>query len=222
MLTIHFSSLDIILLKSLNFKEIFGSNFRRSYPPTFKIERMKIPKKAKRVYKGKIFEVYEWPQREFDGTYKTYELVKRQNSVQIIATQKGKILMTKERQPDHYRPAGLLGGRIEHGERPLIAAKRELLEETGLASKDWHLLNVYHPFRRILWDIYVFVARDCYSVGKPRPEAGEKIKLQRLNYSDFVKKITNLYWEGDLVSEILQSQQDPRRTRSLRHLILKK
>ena len=113
-------------------------------------------------------------------------------------------------------------GGVDNGEEPLKAAQRELLEETGLASKDWQLFNVYHPFRRILWDIYVFVARDCYSVGKPRPEAGEKIKLQKLDYSDFVKKITRLYWEGDLVSEILQSQQDPRRTRSLRRLILKK
>ncbi len=183
---------------------------------------MKLPKKAKRVYKGQIFEVYEWRQKEFDGSHKTYELVKRLDTVQIIATQNGKILMTRERQPDHYRPAGLLGGRINKRERPLAAAKRELLEEVGLASRHWQLLGVYQPYRRILWKIYVFAARDCYPVGKPAPEAGEKIKLQRLSFAQFIGKITREYWRGDLVTEILGLQHQPKKLRVFRRRLFQK
>lgn len=36
-----------------------------------------------------------------------------------------------------------VGGYIERGEDPLLAAKRELLEETGHESADWHALGTY-------------------------------------------------------------------------------
>jgi len=33
---------------------------------------MKIPKDAKLVFKGKIFDVYQWQQKVYDGTTVTY------------------------------------------------------------------------------------------------------------------------------------------------------
>jgi ADP-ribose pyrophosphatase len=39
----------------------------------------------------------------------------------------------------------LPGGRIDAGEEPHVAARRELLEETGLVSERWHLLKEVFP-----------------------------------------------------------------------------
>ncbi len=36
-----------------------------------------------------------------------------------------------------------IGGYLEPGEEPLLAAQRELLEETGYAANDWHYLGSY-------------------------------------------------------------------------------
>ncbi len=40
---------------------------------------MKIPPNAKRVFKGIIFDVYQWQQKMFDGSKETFEMLKRAN-----------------------------------------------------------------------------------------------------------------------------------------------
>ena len=37
---------------------------------------MKVPKQAKRVFKGVIFDVYQWEQEMFDGTKEIFEKLK--------------------------------------------------------------------------------------------------------------------------------------------------
>lgn len=52
---------------------------------------MKIPINARRVFKGIIFDVYQWEQKMFDGNFKTFEMLKRPNTVEIIAIRDNKI-----------------------------------------------------------------------------------------------------------------------------------
>lgn len=61
---------------------------------------MKIPLNARRVFKGIIFDVYQWEQKMFDGSFKTFEMLKRLNTVEIIAIQNNKILLSKQSQPN--------------------------------------------------------------------------------------------------------------------------
>jgi len=53
--------------------------------------------------------VYQWPQKMFDGSTATFEMIKRPDTVQIIATVGNKILMTQEEQPTQKRSFGFLG-----------------------------------------------------------------------------------------------------------------
>ncbi|MDE1822159.1 MAG: NUDIX domain-containing protein [Euryarchaeota archaeon] len=97
------------------------------------------------MFQGRVFSVYRWQLRLFDGRHVRNEAVWRPATVNVIVTVGNKVLMTPERQPGiagggWYQ--GMPGGRAREGETPLQGAKRELLEETGYASEDWTLLSI--------------------------------------------------------------------------------
>ncbi len=52
----------------------------------------------------------------------------------------------EQEQPDRPKHWTLPAGRIDKGEQPLEAAKRETLEETGLDIKDFKLISVIENF----------------------------------------------------------------------------
>lgn len=151
---------------------------------------MSLPKKAKRVFKGEMFEVWQWRQKLFDGTYATFERLKRPPSVSVLPVWNGQIVIAREQQPDTKPFVGLIAGRSDDGESPLAAAKRELLEETGLTSRDWELVLVDQPSTKIEWKIYFYLARNCQKVAKQKLDGGEKIKLLRLSFENFLRYCT--------------------------------
>src|ERR1700739_4821656 len=105
-----------------------------------------LPADAKMVFKGELFEVWQWGQKMFDGSIATFERLKRQNTVQVVAVVDGKMLIQEQEQPDSAHPfISLPGGRCDEGEDELEAAKRELLEETGYVSGDWAVWKEDNP-----------------------------------------------------------------------------
>ncbi len=147
---------------------------------------MKIPKEANLVFKGVIFDVYQWDQKLFDGSTATFEVLKRPDTVLVIPTQGDKILLSFEEQPTYAQKLRLFGGRVESGEDPADAVKRELQEETGLVSSDWELFKAY-PFEgKIDWTMYVYIARNCQKVTEPHLDPGEKIEIKEVTFDEFI------------------------------------
>lgn len=160
---------------------------------------MQVPDEAKLVFKGIIFSVYQWQQMMFDGSTATFEMLKRTNTIQVIATQNHKILMSRQSQPNKADYHSLFGGRAEENEDPLVTAKRELLEESGLVSDDWELFNVYNPAYKMQWDIYFYIARNCKKIQEAKPDAGEQIQTLECSFEEFV----NLVQSGDYLAKDL-------------------
>lgn len=150
---------------------------------------LKVPKRAKLVYKGRLWDVYDWREKMFDGKYGTFEGLKRKSGVKIFVTMKRKILLARERQPGKGKFYTLFGGGIENNETPLQAAKRELFEETGLASKNWELFDTVDVlnYPRIDYYVHLYIAHDCFKVGKQHLENGEKIDMIELEFDRFIK-----------------------------------
>jgi len=169
---------------------------------------MKIPPQAKKVFTGVMFDVYQWEQEMFDGSKETYEAVKRPYTVQIIALQGDHVLISSEVQPGRPPFLTLFGGRMEEGEDPLEAAKRELREESGLESDQWELLHVFQsPIVKIDWDLYLYVAHDCRKSAETHLDAGEKIEVKSLSYDEFVDTLSSKDFRGrELMYELLKPE----------------
>lgn len=171
---------------------------------------MPLPKHAKKVFSGIIFDVYQWPQKMYDGSTETFEMLKRPDTVQVIATRGDKILLAYETQPTKGPAYTLFGGRVDKGDKtPLAAAKRELLEESGLMSKKWKKLNSWRPYNKIDWEIHLYVARECQQVSEPTLDAGEKIEVKEVNFDEFVRIVTaEKFWGKELTCELLRLKVD--------------
>ena len=146
-----------------------------------------LPENAKMVFRGEIFEVWQWEQKMFDGTIEIFEKIKRADTVDVVAAVGNKIILTEQEQPHHGPFFAIPGGRNDKNEEPLSAAKRELLEETGYESSDWELFRERRPFGSIIWSSYTFIARDCRLVKDPSPDAGEKIKTLLVSFDEFIE-----------------------------------
>lgn len=157
---------------------------------------MKVPKQARCVFRGVIFDTYQWQQKLYDGSSATFERLKRPDTVQVIATAGKKIFLSDEKQPDRPRFFSLFGGRIEVGETPLAAAKREFFEESGMESPDWEFVKYYEPVVKIDWKIHLFIARQCVQKAQQQLERGEKIRVRAVSFQQFLTVVFSHKFRG--------------------------
>jgi len=147
-----------------------------------------IPKSAKKVFEGILFDVYHWEQEMFDGTKRTFEAVKRIPTTQIIATTKEKkIIMLKEQQPHIGNFTSVPGGQVERTETPLHTTKKELLEECGMKAETLKLWKITNSGGKIDWESHYYFAQNCKQIKTPENNtAGEQIKMYELTFDEFI------------------------------------
>ena len=154
---------------------------RKYIPPTAKL----LPPEATKVFSGKIWDVYQWPQTMFDGSTETFEMLARPDTVKIIAIKYGKIIVTQQEQPRKDCFLDYPGGRVDASDvDELAAAKREMREETGLIFRHWKLIKVEQPFSKIDWLVYTFLAWDFVEQTPQELDAGEKIQVLALDVAE--------------------------------------
>lgn len=145
-----------------------------------------MPPQAKRVFKGVIFDVYQWQQQMYDGSFETFERLKRPDTVQVIAVKDDNLVVLEQQQPDRTDMFyDVPSGRNDiEAEDELAAAKRELLEETGMTFKTWRLVNVKQPHAKIDWLVYTFLATDFDSQSAPQTDNGERITVKLVPFAE--------------------------------------
>lgn len=152
---------------------------------------MKIPKDSKKVFSGVLFDVYHWEQEMYDGTRRTFEMLERKATVDIIATVGDKIVALRQEQPSRPPFPSLPGGKIEAGQTPLEAARAELMQETGLDSDDIMLIKEFQGSSKIYFHEYLFVAKDCVRVSDQNLDGGEKIEVELMDFDSFLQLCRN-------------------------------
>jgi len=152
---------------------------------------------SKLSYKGKVFSVYTDQVIEPGSqTPNTRDVVRHNGSIVILAVDESK----NPKDPDiilirQYRHAAcqflleLPAGRIEPGEAPLAAAKREMIEETGFRAKRWTMLTKYFASPGFLGEsMQIYLARDIRE-GNSKPEEDEHIEIVRTPLSQVLALI---------------------------------
>lgn len=181
-----------------------------------------MPEHAKRVFKGVMFDTYQWEQEMYDGTKATFEKLKRPDTVVVFPVlPDGKILLTEQEQPGKEPFIGATGGRVDEGEDILVAAKRELLEESGYEAEEFILWDAQHPTSKIDWVVYTFVAKGLKKVSDLQLDAGEKIKLLPVTFDELVDIATSdheKFYEKEVILKFFQAKLDPKRMEELKEL----
>ena len=187
-------------------------------------KKNKLPKNAKRVFKGEIFEVWQWPQKMYDGSTETFEMLKRPDTAVVIPVVGDKILILTQAQPNRPKAFySIAGGRRGKGETPLNAAKRELLEETGYVSRDWKLWQAANPVGKMVWTVCTYISRDCIFWQAPRPDAGEKVSAKLISFDEFLNLADEPdFYEKELKNFLLRTRGDKKEYKKFHKLLFGK
>lgn len=144
-----------------------------------------VPEDAERVFQGIIYDTYHWEQELYDGTKATFEMLKRPDTVKVIAIDNDNIIVLEQEQPNQGLFYDIPGGIHDHEEEDELAAvKRELLEETGMTFSNWKLVNVVQPHNKIEQFVYTFIATGLANQRKQQLDAGERIKMKHVSLDE--------------------------------------
>ena len=146
---------------------------------------------SKVVYDGKIMTVLKDDVEISTGKKSFREIVRHSGGVVIFALKdENTVLAVKQfRYPLGKTIIELPAGKLEKGEKPDFAAKRELEEETGYRAEKWTSLGYINTTPGFCDEkIYHYKAENLTFVGE-HPDDGEVLNCFEIPKSELIKKI---------------------------------
>ena len=175
---------------------------------------------SKVAYEGPAFWVTTDEVLEPSGVRTRRDIVRHSGSVVVLAVEETKsgpqVLLEQQ-----YRHAAqqylweLPAGRIDEGEKPLAAAKRELLEETGYAAKRWKRVLYFFASPGFVAEPMSLFLAEKLTAGVAQPEDDEVIHMEMVPLTTAVKMVINgTICDAKTISGVLWLSQQRRRSRT--------
>ena len=149
--------------------------------------------KTQTMFDGKFIKVTKDDVELSTGKQSFREVVKHPGGVVIVAKKdENTILMVKQyRYPIKQVSLELPAGKLDYGENPDLAAKRELEEETGHVAKKWQSLGFIYTTPGFCDEkLYLYLATDL-EFTKQNPDEGEIIEYFEYNLDTILEMIKN-------------------------------
>lgn len=144
---------------------------------------------AREVYRNPWISVTEYSVLRPDGKTGIYGVVDPGDNATIVALNGADCisLVGEFRYVTQQYQWMLPSGKVEDGEEPLAAARRELAEEAGVEAEEWTSLGAYHLSNGILKQVsHIFLARGLRPT-VARPEGTELFAMRSLTLRDAVE-----------------------------------
>ena len=143
----------------------------------------------KTVYRTRRFDVVESKLRIRDKIIKK-PFIRHNGFAEILPIEGGSVVMIREYRHGINRYVyEIPSGTLKNGERPIDGARRELIEEAGIAaSRLRHMFSGYHMLGYSSGESHYFLATGLRKVGQ-RLEDDEEIDVVRIRIGKLVKMI---------------------------------
>lgn len=145
-------------------------------------------------------------------------MLRRPDTVSAICITDEGIIVINDEQPHRGQRLSFPGGRVDDDDADIMmAAQREVLEETGYTFKRWRLLKVWQPESKIEWFVHLFIAWDEVGWSAPHLDAGEKITVEHRTFEEVqrlvqdkagvLSKVEAVFDDVKNIDELLQLPQ---------------
>jgi ADP-ribose pyrophosphatase len=167
---------------------------------------------SKVVFRGPVFYVSSDRVQEPGGIVARRDMIRHPGSVVILAADDSqrplRVLLARQ-----YRYAAgqslweLPAGRIDHGEAPLAAAKRELLEETGYTARRWKRALFFYSSPGFLAETMAIYLATGLVPGQAQPEEDEVISKRLFPLQTALKMVmSGRIHDGKTIAGVLWLQ----------------
>lgn len=135
---------------------------------------------AREVYKCGLFRVIEEEATDPGGFHIKRSIVRHIGSAVMMAVdEKNRILLVRQfRLPAAKDLWELPAGRLDAGEKPLAAARRELKEETGYKARTWKKLAAFWPSPGYVGERMTIFLATGLTAGQAEPMDDERIECR--------------------------------------------
>ncbi len=137
-----------------------------------------ITLKSRRIYDGKILKLDVDEVELPDGSRSVRECVRHGGGAAVLYVRDGEIALVRQyRYPYKKAIYEIPAGKIECGEEPEVAARREFEEETGFKAGRMQLMTSLYPSPGYTDEIiYIYYACDAVKTAA-NPDSGEYLNL---------------------------------------------
>lgn len=142
-------------------------------------------------FKGRIINLRVDEVELPDGGQSIREIVEHPGGVCVAAlTADGKLPFVRQfRYPYKEIVTELPAGKLERGEDPFDAIRRELAEEVGAEGVNWRSMGKLYPSPGYCGEIIYLYACDIDAAGESHPDEGEFLEVEYISLTDAVRMV---------------------------------
>ncbi len=143
------------------------------------------------LYEGKIIDLVKDTVLLPNGGQSIREVVVHHGGVCVAAlTEKNEVFLVSQfRYPNSGVLTEVPAGKLEKGEKPLEAIKRELKEEVGAEASNYYFLGEFNPTPAYCSEIIYLYAATGLSFGDQKLDEDEFLNVEKMPLEDAVKKV---------------------------------